>query len=530
MNIYSLLDGMADFWRGAPPPMPQVPRDCIGGKAPGAAPVAERLGRAICTGGNRLKLLNCGHEALPAMLEAIESATHHIHLQTMLFFDDRAGQILEEALCKKVRQGVQVRVLFEYLTTALGDPFFSKGLSPFSVMELAERMASHGIMVRDSASFPLSLLDDMEAEILLGELQRLAELERKYVPEAMYAETVAMQKKVLRKAEALFRSNTLNGLLALYRALLKKFSPKVHQLLTPLRYLRQFMLHNHRKILVIDGRSAFCGGMNVGQEYLYHEPFDPRMPAKEESEKAGNPEPWVKWHDVGVQIEGPAVNRLQRLFFNHWRAHLLEGESDAGLSEEAAYFPGPERPGKSVVWTLVQAPGRRNQIQERLLQEIAWSRKRVQLMNPYLIHDGFVGALVGKAREGVEVQVLMSDWNNDSFLHQAVMQGCCTWYNRAGVSVQEYSNHFTHAKILVVDDRLTHVGSFNFNNRSSILDFECSLLVEDRDFARETSRRLFTEPTAAKCTREIHQSVEHIYDIDLTLGAKAVLDLCPEIF
>ncbi len=512
---------------GDPPAPPDCPSPLPSDPEP-ASGEQERLGAAL-TDGNALQLLLSGHEALPAMLSAIGSAEQHIHLQTMVFFDDHAGRLVEAALAAKASEGVRIRVAFEFLTTALGDPFFSKGISPLAVREMVSRMRAAGIEVRDGASFPLELMDRMELKMILDSLESIARTEQRSVPEWLVDDLRRAQRRFLDRARQVLDGAATRRAIEGYRKLIALLGPEAEKLLTPIRYLRQFLLHDHRKILVIDGRVGFCGGMNIGQEYLYAEPFDPRLPAKREVQRGG-PEPWEKWRDVHLRVEGPAVNRLQRLFLARW----LSGGGDAPPDDRDAtlppYFAVPDRPGRARVCVLDSAPGSESTIEQRVLAEIASSSASVKLSNPYLIRETTIGALLGQARNGVDVQLLLSDKHNDSFLHQWLMRGCCGWYQDAGAVVHEYQNHFTHAKVAVFDEARALVGSFNFNNRSALLDYECSLLIDDPQFASEVSRRVFQEPIDAGHSSVLERGIDKLTDIDRVLGSKQIIDLFPDVF
>ena len=405
-----------------------------------------------------------------------------------------------------------------------------KGLSPLSVAELSKRMGEHGVFVRDSATFPLDLLDETEFDLLLGHLKRLAALERKQLPPAWKDAHLALQEQFLQKAESLLKSETFRQALTKYSHLLEQWGFPVAAWRSPIRYLRQFLLHDHRKILVVDGKLAFCGGMNVGQEYLYHHPFDPSVPAEKEAKMPEAAEPWEKWHDAGVLVQGPCVNQLQAEFLGRWLelgADPISQATEVADFYEEPFFPLPSQEGPSKIWMLTQKPGTSKSLEHRLLGEILGAKESVCLCNPYLVRDAFVGALL--AKKGLDVQLLVPDDHNDSFLHQAFMRGCYDWYHEAGFDVHEYQNHFTHAKILQIDDRLTHIGSFNFNNRSALLDFECSLLIEDPVFAKEVRRRVFEEPIQQGHTRPVQQSIQKLVDIDMILGTRAIFGYLPEV-
>ena len=97
---------------------------------------------------------------------------------------------------------------------------------------------------------------------------------------------------------------------------------------------------DHRKIVIIDGRVAYCGGANIGAQYLYHEPFDPEVDARVEGterKQRGLPEPWWKWHDSLTRFEGPVARELEGHFRDRW---ILDGGEEYELAR-AARQPAP---------------------------------------------------------------------------------------------------------------------------------------------------------------------------------------------
>ena len=526
MGLFDFVAGLSKRSFGDPPPEPDV--TVVSARGAPSTPEQERLGEALASEGNQLQLLVSGHEALPAFLNSIASAKHHIHLQTMLFFDDAAARLVQHALQKKAAEGVAVRVLFEYFTTALGDPFFSKGISPLSVEKLVGELEDAGVEVRDGACFSLQLVDRMELSVIVRSLESMARLEQSAVPVWMRDELATQQMRFIARVREVLTDPRLQQATRGLRDLGESMGPEVERLLSPIRYLRQFLLHDHRKILVVDGRAGMCGGMNVGQEYLYQHPYDPAVPAEEEAKVPGSEEPWEKWRDVHLHVVGPAVNRLQRLFVEGWcRAGGNFAPDD---SELGALFPAPDHAGTSRVWVLSTAPGNRNEVENRLIAEIYRAKQTVRVSNPYLIREGVIGSLLGAARRGRRVQLLGADRHNDSFLHRWMARGAQGWYQEAGVEVHEYVNHFTHAKVAVFDEQTALVGSYNFNNRSALLDFECSLLIEDPEFARDVTTRVFDAPIRAEHTRKIESGLDELLDFDRILGAKLLVDSFPDVF
>ena len=245
--------------------------------------------------------------------------------------------------------------------------------------------------------------------------------------------------------------------------------------------LRRMLVHDHRKIIVVDGHTAFIGGMNQGREYLYTAPYETGTLGSKE-------EPWEKWHDVHAQVRGPAVTELQQLFLDRWRVVVDEGPLPVAATNPPA--------GDLRLSVLATGPRAADDIGSRLLQAMS-TAQRICIVNPFLIRRVVLEGLCARARAGAVVEVVVCGDHNDSKILQAYVRG---WYDvltEAGVDVRELSDRMTHAKVAVVDDSAL-IGSYNFNQRSANVDFEVALWVEDGTFAAEVRERVFSP--LADCT------------------------------
>ncbi len=211
---------------------------------------------------------------------------------------------------------------------------------------------------------------------------------------------------------------------------------------------------NHRKLVCVDGRVGFVGGINVGNEYLGR---DPRLGA---------------WRDTMLRIEGPAVAAMEEVFIEDWR--IATGEE-----LDAAAFPATG-PGDALVQVLPSDPGDPWQpIRTALFQGIAGSRRRAWLTSPYFVPDESVRtALLAAALRGVDVRILLPG-RSDMRLVQAAGRSYYPELLRAGVRIYEYQAGFVHAKTLIVDDSVASVGSANMDIRSFELNHEVNVIVSD---------------------------------------------------
>jgi cardiolipin synthase len=250
---------------------------------------------------------------------------------------------------------------------------------------------------------------------------------------------------------------------------------------------------DHRKIVTIDGRIAYCGSANFGAQYQYRRPFDPTKGAKDEADAAraaGEPEPWWKWHDGFVRFEGSIVRGLDKVFRERWR--LGGGADFAPLEAELAASPRGVCVRSARV--LKNEPSSRpNEIREVFVERILAAEKTIFIENPFLYHPTIVETLLAakKARPALRVTLIVParDWNPNEFTQDA-QQHHYAAYLEAGIDVFEYRNHFNHLKLATFDGRWAIIGSANLNFRSleDDKDFEACVLVDSDEFARGIDR------------------------------------------
>jgi cardiolipin synthase len=236
-------------------------------------------------------------------------------------------------------------------------------------------------------------------------------------------------------------------------------------LLNPLRRRIQINLRNHRKLLIIDGRVGFTGGLNIGDEYLGKAPF------------------FGPWRDDFIRVEGPAVADLQHVFVEDW-----DFSADEDLSG-AVYYPVVPSAGHAMVQVASSGPDQDiKTIRELYFAAIMRARRRVWLATPYFVPDaGLFDALCLAARMGRDVRVL-TPFRPDKWLPHLAGRYYWTELLRAGVQVYQYTNGFLHLKLLMIDDVWSSVGSPNFDNRSLLLNFEVTGLIESAEAQAELER------------------------------------------
>ncbi len=390
---------------------------------------------------NRVEMLVDGHRILPSLLADIEAAEHFVHVSIFLFFRDPIGEEVAAALARKAQAGIKVRVLLNVEKTAMGDPFSTgeKQMmqhdpnithNPLDVGPLCEAMRAAGAEVIDT-----NIDYDAVPELADARLRSVA---------AQIKDSIAIDD-----------------------------------------------LHiDHRKLVIIDGRIGYCGGANIGAQYMHHVPFDPLKDAREEGEerkKAELPEPWWKWHDSLTRFEGPIVLALDARFRERF---LLDGGSTLGPPEAMPGAPsGRGLPARHAEVHSNEPNDKPNDVRELYLRLIGEAQRSIFIENPYLYQPAIADALVAAKTARPELEVVLivpSGKHNDNSFSQDAQEHEYLRYLEHGIEVHEYQNHFTHLKIAVFDERWSIHGSTNLNCRSleNDNDFELVVLVDDEAIAR----------------------------------------------
>ena len=219
----------------------------------------------------------------------------------------------------------------------------------------------------------------------------------------------------------------------------------------------------HRKLLVIDGRLGYTGGVGIADHWRGD---------------ARNPE---EWRDTHYVVEGPVVAQMQAVFLDNWMratGHVLHGEK---------YFPALKPAGDSAAQLFSSSPsGGSESMQLMYLLAITAARRSIDLANSYFVPDEMaLNALVAAAQRGVKVRIIVPGKHIDSDTVRRASRGQWGMLLRAGVEIAEFEPTMFHVKGLVVDELIASVGSTNFDVRSFRLNDEANLNVLDRAFARE---------------------------------------------
>ncbi len=227
---------------------------------------------------------------------------------------------------------------------------------------------------------------------------------------------------------------------------------------------------DHRKIVVIDGRIAYTGGMNVADYYVVG------------SEQVG------EWRDMHCRIEGSAVNELQKIFVRFWKKLSKENLTDP------KYFQGTKA-GNKMVGIVNREPHTSNEITRRFFVNVLDNAKdSVKIINPYFMPTNKVmKALKRCAERGVKMDILISAKYDEPLTPDVVMYNMKKLIKR-GVNVWRYRPGFHHSKIMMVDGKFCTVGSTNLDARGLRYDYEVNALIMDEETTKKLDQK-FIEDT-----------------------------------
>ena len=336
---------------------------------------------------NKVDVFTTGVDAFKSLYTDIEQAKEHIHVEFYIIENDKLGNCFRELLERKAREGVRVRVIYDYLGAWK--------------LPIAWRMS-----LKNAGAFIHPFL----------------------------------------AADNIFKFTLLN-----YR--------------------------NHRKLVVIDGRVAYTGGMNLAERYRW-------------GNRLG------LWRDTFVRVEGPAVHSMQYSFLVDWS--FVDGKviTDKKYYPEVHCFEDGEK-----VQVVTSGPDSdwRN-VMQGIVAAVSKAEKEILIHTPYYMPpEPVMNALETAALSGVRVRVMIPE-RNDSKIVAAAGRSYIESLLRAGVEVYYYQHNFLHSKAIVIDKYLSIVGTANMDNRSYEQNFEIAAfvygektakcLVEGFDRDMESSRQL----------------------------------------
>lgn len=334
---------------------------------------SKRAGNDLVLPNLEIRLLINGEELYPCLLQELEQAKEHIHIEYYIYDNDIIGNQVKDILIRKAREGVEVRFIY--------DDFGSRSIRRNIVKELRKA----GVQ-----AFPFN-------EIKL-----------------------------------IHFANRLN-----YR--------------------------NHRKIVVIDGKTAFTGGINVSDKYI------------------NTPGTKLFWRDTHLMVKGYTALAMQQVFMSDWNFC-----SHQNIPVIDKYFPVTEQPAAGSPYAQIVSSGPDSDmpgILYSILQSVNLAEEEILITTPYYVPDSSLQEnLIIAALSGVTVKMLLPG-RGDSRLVDLASQAYYDDLLRAGVRIYQYKKGFVHAKTFVIDRELASVGTANLDVRSFDLNFEVAAMIYDQPTA-----------------------------------------------
>ncbi len=253
---------------------------------------------------------------------------------------------------------------------------------------------------------------------------------------------------------------------------LKKAGGEVGEFFPPFAHIRMINFkmnyRNHRKIVVIDGKIAYTGGINLRNDHM------------------GLRKKLSPWRDTHIRVEGSGVYPLQRIFLNDWRYVKKEKCPISSYMKEGLFKEPEGVVGNNYIQVATSGPDYPVQgIKELYIKLITNAKKSVLIQSPYFIpDDSFMSALRIALASGVKVKILFPSkpdhrtvfWVSQSYLKEVV---------GFGAEVYFYDG-FLHSKMLIIDDDKVCIGTVNIDNRSFGLNFEDTVLIYSKQTAQKT--------------------------------------------
>jgi cardiolipin synthase len=229
---------------------------------------------------------------------------------------------------------------------------------------------------------------------------------------------------------------------------------------------------DHRKILIVDGKVAILGGINISEVYS-------SRPFKRKKKKTAS----IHWRDTDLQIEGPAVAEIQKLFLDTWQK-----QKGAELSEKNQ-FPALQEKGTALVRVVGSTPGETNRIPFVVyVSAIIFAEHSIHLTNSYFIPDEqIIQGLTDAAGRGVDVKIILPGVT-DSKLALYAQRYHYSGLLQSGVKVYEHDTSLLHAKTAVVDQVWATVGSTNLDYLSLLSNDEVNAVILSKEFAVEMEK------------------------------------------
>ena len=219
----------------------------------------------------------------------------------------------------------------------------------------------------------------------------------------------------------------------------------------------------HRKLLIIDGKLGFTGGVGIADQWRGN---------------AHNPN---EWRDTHFQVSGPVVAQMQAVFMDNWI------KADGKVLHDLKYFPALKKTGSLPAQMFSSSPsGGGDSMELMYLMAITAAQNSIYLSSAYFVPDELsINALIAAAKRGVKISIITPGKHIDTHIVRKASRASWGSMLKANIQIAEYSPTMYHCKIIIIDSLFVSVGSTNFDNRSFRLNDEANLNVFDKDFAKE---------------------------------------------
>lgn len=330
--------------------------------------------------GNDIKIYSSGQDKMKALKEDLLNAQKSINMEYYIFADDKTGKEVMDILCKKAREGLDVKLIYD---------------------SIGSRKAP---------------------------------------------------RRFFRKLE--------------------KAGGQVGEFFPPFMHIRLINLklnyRNHRKIVVIDGKIGYTGGINIRDDHI------------------GLDKKHKPWRDTHLRIEGAGVYALQNIFLDDWR-YCKNDNTPPRLYLENGYFPSPKICGNATTQIITSGPDSTvPRIKETFVKMILSAKKRVYIQTPYFIPDDvFFSALRIAINSGIDVRIMVPKIPDKKTVYLATLS-YLKEMSELGIKIYLY-NGFLHSKAIIVDDNKLSIGTCNTDNRSFGLNFENTVIIYSHELNEQYS-------------------------------------------
>ncbi|KPF67365.1 cardiolipin synthase [Bosea sp. AAP35] len=218
----------------------------------------------------------------------------------------------------------------------------------------------------------------------------------------------------------------------------------------------------HRKLLVVDGRIGFTGGVGIGDEWN------------------GDARTAAEWRDTHYRLEGPVVAELQSAFAEHW----IEATGELLMGDR--FFPTLQPAGDLDGQVVASSTHQRNVMHLMLMTALAAAETNIRIGTPYFVPDAITRRqLLEARRRGVQIDILVPGEKTDARIVQKASRHVWGELLEAGIRIHEFDPTMYHAKLVIIDELWTSIGSTNIDDRALRLNDETNLNAYHASFARE---------------------------------------------